>query len=77
MDSARIGAAMRLIVGLPTATIDEPEHVADALDRFEQGMDFADALDLGHGEAPRWLGHVHCDFIKAAARIGLQTVAEP
>ncbi|HUW51008.1 MAG TPA: type II toxin-antitoxin system VapC family toxin [Sulfuricella sp.] len=38
--------ALRNIVGLPNVTVEQPREVAEALDGFEQGLDFADALHL-------------------------------
>lgn len=34
------------ILGLPNITVQDPDHVALALDWYESGMDFADALHL-------------------------------
>lgn len=63
---ARINA-LRTIAGLPNISVENPTLLADALDRAEAGMDFADALHLGAA--------AHCDslatfdrkFLKAAA----------
>ena len=40
-------AALRGFAGLPTVSVESPILLAEALDRAEAGMDFADALHLG------------------------------
>ncbi len=42
-----IAAALRRFAGLPGVSVENPALLADALDRAEKGMDFADALHLG------------------------------
>ena len=42
-----VAAALRAFVGLPGVAIENPSPFAEALDRAEAGMDFADALHLG------------------------------
>jgi predicted nucleic acid-binding protein len=37
---------LRKLVGLPNIVLEQPLEVAEALDGFEQGLDFADALHL-------------------------------
>jgi predicted nucleic-acid-binding protein len=68
--------AMRDFAGLPTVVVEDAAIIAEALDLFEQGMDFADALHL--------LKTQHCEkfvtfdrkFIKAAQAAGHQSVQE-
>ncbi len=43
---AEIARALRGFAGLPTVTMQNPAVAAQALDWFERGMDFADALHL-------------------------------
>ena len=38
--------ALRNILGLPNVTVEQPSEIAEALDGFERGLDFADALHL-------------------------------
>ncbi len=38
--------ALRKLVGLPNVVLEQPLEIAEALDGFEQGLDFADALHL-------------------------------
>ncbi len=47
---AEIAALMRQFAGLPTVSLEQPQIVAQALDWFEQGMDFADALHLASSD---------------------------
>jgi len=62
--------------GMPTVTIEDEDIVAEALDLFAQGMDFADALHL--------LKAQHCEkfvtfdrkFIKAAEAAGYHSVQD-
>ena len=42
-----VAAALRAFVGLPGVAVENPSLLAEALDRAEVGMDFADALHLG------------------------------
>ncbi|WP_413875936.1 type II toxin-antitoxin system VapC family toxin [Albidovulum sp.] len=73
---AEVAKALRAFGGLPTVTIEDAGIVAEALDRAEQGMDFADALHLGKSS--------HCDgfasfdrrFVKAAHAAGNVSVQE-
>jgi len=44
--AAQIASALRGLAGLPGISVEEPEHLAMALDWLEGGMDFADALHL-------------------------------
>ena len=42
-----VAAALRSFSGLPNVSVESPILLAEALDRAEKGMDFADALHLG------------------------------
>ena len=42
-----VAAALRSFSGLPNVSIESPVLLAEALDRAQMGMDFADALHLG------------------------------
>jgi predicted nucleic acid-binding protein len=69
--------ALRAFGGLPTVTVEDASHVAQALDHVGQGMDFADALHLGRA--------AHCDafatfdrrFVRSAAAVGIDSLREP
>jgi predicted nucleic acid-binding protein len=51
--ATEVSNALRAFGGLPTVVMGDAETVAWALDRSDQGMDFADALHLGLSR--------HCD----------------
>lgn len=38
--------ALRSLVGLPNVVLEQQREIAEALDGFQQGLDFADALHL-------------------------------
>ena len=42
-----VAAALRALAGLADVTVENPVLLAEALDRTERGVDFADALHLG------------------------------
>ena len=42
-----VAEALRDFAGLPGVSVESPALIAEALDRAEKGMDFADALHLG------------------------------
>ena len=42
-----VAAALRAFAGLPGVSAENPGVLAEAFDRAERGMDFADALHLG------------------------------
>ena len=46
-EGKRVAAALRAFAGLPGFSTESPALLAEALDRAERGMDFADALHLG------------------------------
>lgn len=45
--SEDVVAALRAFAGLPTVLVESPVLLAEALERVDLGMDFADALHLG------------------------------
>ena len=45
--SEDVVAALRAFAGLPTVLVESPVLLAEALERADLGMDFADALHLG------------------------------
>ncbi len=71
---AEVARALRAFGGLATVTIEDAVIVADALDRAEQGMDFADALHLG--KSAQCDGFVSFDrrFVKLAQEAGFSDV---
>lgn len=70
-------AALRAFSGLRTVTLEQPNLVARALDRAEQGMDFADALHLGSIGGCEAMMTFDRRFIRAAYAGGADEVREP
>jgi predicted nucleic acid-binding protein len=70
LSPSAVRAALRAFAGLPGVTVENPTLLADALDRTDAGMDFADALHLGAA--------AHCDslltfdgkFVQTAPKCG-------
>lgn len=71
-----VARALRAFAGLSSVTCDDALVVAEALDRVERGMDFADALHLGKSGATEKFVTFDQKFIKAAQREGIASVAE-
>lgn len=46
IEAVAISAAFRRFLGLPNVTSDLPAALSEALDRYDDGYDFADALHL-------------------------------
>lgn len=72
-----IARALRAFGGLPSVTFDDAQIVAEALDRAERGMDFADALHLGNANGCEGFFTFDQKLIKAAQREGIDGVREP
>ena len=72
-----ISIAMRRLLGLPNVSPDAPGVVAQALDAYDAGLDFADALHLA--SAPRISGFYTFDrrLAKAAKGIGVTVAMVP
>ena len=47
LSPTKVVSALRAFAGLPGVSVESPDLIAEALDRAEKGMDFADALHLG------------------------------
>ncbi len=69
--------ALRNFAGLPRVSLDDPALLATAIDRTDQGMDFADALHLGRGQDCEAFVTFDQQLIKAAKAVGVQTVRAP
>jgi predicted nucleic-acid-binding protein len=74
---AKVYDALRAIAGLPRVTVESPALIAEALDRAERGMDFADALHLGSAADCEAMLTFDRRFIKSATAVGSATVREP
>lgn len=73
----RIHAALRAFAGLPRVRIEAPGRLAEALDRAEAGLDFADALHLGAANPAEAFVTFDTGLIKGAHRLGLTSVRAP
>lgn len=73
----RIFAALRAFAGLPQVRVEAPGRLAEALDRAEAGLDFADALHLGATDPASDFVTFDQRFLKGARRLGVASVREP
>ena len=71
-----VARALRAFAGLPTVTVEDEAAVATALDRGENGMDFADALHLGRSLHCRGFATFDRGLVKAARAPGHGDVRE-
>ena len=71
-----IAMALRAFAGLPGVSVERPDLIAEALDRAENGMDFADALHLGAAARCEAMLTFDQRFIELA-RDASVTVTEP
>jgi predicted nucleic-acid-binding protein len=69
--------ALRSFVGLPTVTVGDADAVSAALDLFEGGMDFADALHLALASGCDAFATFDRMLVKAAEAAGIPGVQEP
>lgn len=69
-DLARKDAAtaLRAFSGLPSVSVESPNLLVEALDRAEEGMDFADALHLGAA--------AHCEAMLTFDRRFIETARD-
>lgn len=65
--SDEVAAALRAFSGLPGVTVEDPDLLMRALDRTEEGMDFADALHLGAAAHCESMLTFDRDFVRTAA----------
>lgn len=61
--------ALRKLVGLPSVVLEQPREVAEALDGFEQGLDFADALHLASSRRAGRFASFDRKLIKRAEKL--------
>jgi predicted nucleic-acid-binding protein len=55
LERSVVAGSLRAVAGLPNVILEAPAQIALALEWFERGMDFADALHLASSmEAGRW-----------------------
>ena len=68
LDRREVAAALRAFSGLPSVSVEGPNLVIEALDRAENGMDFADALHLGDA--------AHCEAMLTFDRRFIETAED-
>jgi len=61
--------ALRNIVGLPNVMVEQQREIAEALDGFERGLDFADALHLAGGRRAGRFATFDKKLIKRAEKL--------
>ncbi|MDD5390409.1 MAG: type II toxin-antitoxin system VapC family toxin [Gallionellaceae bacterium] len=61
-------AAFQKLLGLPQVTLEDGPAIAEALTRYEAGMDFADALHLASGRAAETFATFDARLKKRAGR---------
>ena len=69
-----VARALRAFAGLPQVRVENADLLAEALDRAEAGMDFADALHLGAAAGCESMLTVDRRFIAAAAGARVRVV---
>ena len=72
--SEDVVAALRAFAGLPTVLVESPVLLAEALERVDLGMDFADALHLGAAGHCSELFTFDAGFVEAARDESLKVV---
>ena len=76
-DAKRVCKALRDFGGLATVLFEDSSLVAFALDRMEDGMDFADALHLGRAASCDAFLTFDQRFVRSARVMGLAKVRLP
>ena len=74
--SADVCQALRRFAGLPRVSLESPGRVAQALERTEAGMDFADALHLSSSDGCEVFITFDRKFVRAARAAGFTQVRE-
>jgi predicted nucleic-acid-binding protein len=72
-----IAAALRDLAGLPTIHFEDAAAVALALDWFEEGMDFADAMHLTASAEADAFASFNRKLATTARRVGAMRVVAP
>ncbi|RXH12546.1 type II toxin-antitoxin system VapC family toxin [Bradyrhizobium guangzhouense] len=76
-EAKRVCKALRGFGGLPNVVLEDPGLVSFALDRMDEGMDFADALHLGRAASCEAFLTFDQRFVRSAKAIGLDKVRLP
>lgn len=73
----RIARALRALAGLPNVHLEDAEAVAQAMEWWNRGLDFADALHLASRGGATSFVTFDEKFLKRALRAGVGEVATP
>jgi predicted nucleic-acid-binding protein len=76
-DTKRVCKALRGFGGLPNVVLEDSGLVAFALDRMDDGMDFADSLHLGRAASCDAFLTFDQRFVRSAKAMGLAKVRMP
>lgn len=71
-----MGDSLRHFFGLPNVEVDRPQHVALALQWYEEGLDFADAVHLALSQDADQLATFDQAFARDATGRGTCTVVQ-
>jgi predicted nucleic-acid-binding protein len=77
LEAVTVCEALRGVFGLENVTVANGEAVSQALDWYERGLDFADALHLALSKGHHALKTFDADFIKRARSLDACSVEKP
>lgn len=77
LDAETICDAFRKVFGLPNVYLSNARRMAQVIDWYAAGFDFADALHLIASEGCEYLKTFDADFIRRAAKLAAGNVAKP
>lgn len=72
-----IAQALQNLLGLPNLEAEDPQAVTQALGRYEEGLDFADALHLASSTKADRFATFDRDFVKKASKLDSIAVFRP
>lgn len=76
-DAKRVCKALRGFGGLPNIVLEDSGLIAFALDRMDDGLDFADSLHLGRASSCDAFLTFDQRFVRSAKAMGLEKVRSP
>jgi len=75
LDRARVSRSLRSVLGIEGVAADDPAAVAQALEWFDGGLDFADALHLAGAHRASTFATFDERLVRKAARAGIASVS--
>jgi predicted nucleic-acid-binding protein len=75
LDPPTIATSLRRLLGLPNVTVADPLHLNRALQLYEEGLDFADALQLAGGNGATEMRTLDPQLVKRARAAGVRGVS--